>query len=488
MARGRVCCADDTACSAGVLPGMRRASALACLPGLEVLARQPEAEQRALIALAHWAGRWTPRVALHADQDAAQGLILEIGASLRLFGGLDALLAQVRQGLLQLDHRSQLAVAPTALGAWWLALGSTAGPGQEPVCRDMAALHQALDDLSLTLPPWPEPVRQRLQQAGLETLGQLGTLPAPAVRERLGAAPWQQLCQARGEWPDEPRWYVFPPCFSQDLELPWKVADSLALRFPVRHLLAALLGWLEQQEQLLVRARLDLHHAHAGAGTPDASRSTLLLAPAEPSRDLNRLMDLLEEKLARLPWPGPVLALSLQLEESCPAEHSQHLWGAAAGAGALACLERLAARLGESGLHGLGLVPEHRPELAWRRRPLAELIPAFKDGAAAFVAPETERTAPPPAAASPTQQRPAWLLPEPLALVETRAGLRCRNGPLAGRLLQLLSPAERIESGWWDVEGAGDVRRDYFVAGCASGERAWVFRNREGWFLHGLFA
>ena len=55
-------------------------------------------------------------------------------------------------------------------------------------------------------------------------------------------------------------------------------------------------------------------------------------------------------------------------------------------------------------------------------------------------------------------------------------------------LAQILSGPERIESGWWD---GGDVRRDYYVVRCASGERAWAFLPAgaaEGWMLHGWFA
>lgn len=81
--------------------------------------------------------------------------------------------------------------------------------------------------------------------------------------------------------------------------------------------------------------------------------------------------------------------------------------------------------------------------------------------------------------------RPLWLLPTPQMLAE-RAGSPQWHGPL-----KLLSRAERLESGWWDQgEGGavGDVRRDYFVASNPLGQWAWVFRNADGWFLHGLFA
>ena len=88
-------------------------------------------------------------------------------------------------------------------------------------------------------------------------------------------------------------------------------------------------------------------------------------------------------------------------------------------------------------------------------------------------------------AADSNPSRPLWLLPIPQALPE-RAGSPQWHGPL-----KLLSRAERLESGWWDEgEGGatGDVRRDYFVARNPLGQWAWVFRNADGWFLHGLFA
>jgi protein ImuB len=77
------------------------------------------------------------------------------------------------------------------------------------------------------------------------------------------------------------------------------------------------------------------------------------------------------------------------------------------------------------------------------------------------------------------------LLPAPQALAE-QAGSPHWHGPL-----KLLSRAERLESGWWDEgEGGamGDLRRDYFIARNPQGQRAWIFRDAAGWFLHGLFA
>ena len=71
--------------------------------------------------------------------------------------------------------------------------------------------------------------------------------------------------------------------------------------------------------------------------------------------------------------------------------------------------------------------------------------------------------------------------------------------PCYGTPLKLLSPAERIEAGWWNGEL---VTRDYFVAENAAHVRCWIYRERISqsgqthqnnndddaiWYLHGLF-
>ena len=167
----------------------------------------------------------------------------------------------------------------------------------------------------------------------------------------------------------------------------------------------------------------------------------------------------------RLTLPAPVVALRLRSGVVTSAQaRSGTLPGIAdatlinAAAGAL--LDRLRARLGESAVSGLCLVPEHRPEAAVRR-----------------VVPQTALSRQP--ISLPSAPRPLWLLdqPEPLAL---RARLPWYHGNLT-----LESGPERIESGWWD---GGDVRRDYYVAATEAGVRLWIYCTNRRWFLHGVFA
>jgi protein ImuB len=225
---------------------------------------------------------------------------------------------------------------------------------------------------------------------------------------------------------------------------------------------------------LLVR-RCSLQLTH-----DDGPPTALALNFAEPAADEGRFVRLLREHLSRLHLTAPVEALRLQAEELVDKPGaSAHLFEqATAGEGTLACLERLRARLGEGAVQALGEMADHRPECATRAHEVD-----FNFGRFSRLTVESREMA--AEAGHSNRSRPLWLLPTPQALAE-RAGSPQWHGPL-----KLLSRAERLESGWWDEgEGgaAGDVRRDYFVARNPLGQWAWVFRNADGWFLHGLFA
>jgi protein ImuB len=132
-----------------------------------------------------------------------------------------------------------------------------------------------------------------------------------------------------------------------------------------------------------------------------------------------------------------------------------------------ALIEHLRARLGADAVYGIGRVPEHRPENAWRvaEPALAPVVSAADAGASLDI----------------PFRRPLWLLHTPQELDSQR------GRPRRGGALELLAGPELIESGWWD---GADARRDYYVAGDARGSRLWIYRECVGdkrWFLHGIF-
>lgn len=459
VARGRVVLGDAEAIAAGIRPGQKLSTAQGLLPGLSVFERDMARERQTLENLACWAGRFTPSVSLAQPNE----LLLEIGGCLRLFGGIEPIVDAVTAGCVEQGHAPGWAVAPTPLGARWLA---RAGSGA--IHCAAAGLHAALADLPCHIPDWPAETVARLESFGLRRLGALRAMPGCGLRRRIGNRPMDDLARAWGDLPDPQAAFAFPESFASELELPSRVEHAEALVFSGQRLFSALAGWLSARQLLLRRCTLRFRH-------DDGAPSDLALSFAEPAADEARFLRLLREHLERWQLPAPVEAVRLQADELAekPGSSASLFAATTNGEGHLACLERLRARLGACAVQGLDAVADYRPERASRERD-------------AVITPR------PPAGRMPENQtgqpglpRPLWLLPKPQPLAE-RAGSPDWQGPL-----KLLSRSERLESGWWDTGeqgAAGDVRRDYFVARNPQGQWAWVFRNAEGWFLHGLFA
>jgi protein ImuB len=85
----RVFVCDARAGALGVRPNMGLAAAWALAPALQLRERNLRAEQDALEGVAAWLCRFTPAVSL----EPPQGVLAEVGGSLRRFGGLRALAA-----------------------------------------------------------------------------------------------------------------------------------------------------------------------------------------------------------------------------------------------------------------------------------------------------------------------------------------------------------------------------------------------------------
>ena len=450
-------------------PGLRLAEAWALLPGLAVQERDVEREQLALNRLACWAGSFTSEVCLLPPGR----LLLEVAGSLRFFGGPAALFERIVAGCGEQGFVPQAALAPTPLAAQWLALAGDDQPGLE-----MGELPQRLGRLPLAVLDLSPSHRARLSSFGARTLADLLRLPRAGLARRLGAAFVADLARALGELPDPRRRFVFPERFVERLELPARVDNALALGFAARRLVAALCGWLAARGGGISECFFELEHERGVRSRP---ATVLALGFAGATRDAERIIRVLVERLQRLELPAAVAVIRLRAEapEALPGRSASLFGECGEGAGGESVevlVERLQARLGQGSVHALSAVAEHRPENA--SRPITAVLAAG------------EKSAPGRLVASDLRDavhgpRPLWLLARPQFLCELAGRPQC-GGPL-----RLLAGPERIESGWWDAAepaATGDVRRDYFVAISPRAEWLWIFRSQAGWFLQGFFA
>lgn len=458
--RGRVVLADDAARHAGIVSGTGVAAARMLAPDITLLARERPLETAAMQSLACWAGIFTPRVSLTPDT-----LLLEIGGCLRLFGGIEKIVATVSAGVVDLHFTALLAVAPTPLAAQWLAQAGTAAQ-----CLEVADMRRRLEALPLDL--LPPRAATALHGFGVCTLAEVRRLPRAALARRVGVEPLQLLARAFGELADPRVDFDFPERFALPLQLPAAVDSAAGLLFAARRLTSALAGWLAARQAGVREFTLRL--AHRGGET------RLLLQFADLSADGRRFERVLRERLESTTLAAPVEALSLEADSPAAlAGHSRALFDdAQSGQEAIdALLERLGARLGKTQVYRLRAHDDHRPECATRRAALFDkIVPGGRQ----------------------TPPRPLWLIDPPQSLAEVD-GRPYRQGPL-----KLLAGPERIESGWWEsgemraevagdppATAVGDIRRDYFIALAADGRWLWIYRDCRipgGWFAHGVFA
>ncbi|HEX9811501.1 MAG TPA: DNA polymerase Y family protein [Burkholderiales bacterium] len=442
----RIVAANEYARHAGVCAGAPIGEAYALIHNLRVRPRCPSAEREALAQLAAWSGQYTSFVSL-APPDA---LLLEVEGSRNLFGSYDRLVASLRRGLKDLGYGACIAVAPTPLGATWLARGK-----REVCVTDHAALFSALAKLPLTCLDLDADGESLLRALGLTALIDCLRLPRDGIARRVGPHILELLDRAFGRKPDPRSAFVPPEHFRARLALPAPVATRDALLFPLHRLLLELAGFLLARGSGAAELVITLR---AGRGAPSLRVSLPLVTP---SRDAQHLTDLVRERLERMTLKAPVEEVLLQVEALPPlAPQPADFFAGARPPDALRAqlVERLQARLGRDAVRGIATHADHRPERGWR----------YVEAGAAGEAVANRR-------------RPMWLLPEPMAL-EIREGAPYRDGALA-----LETGQERIESGWWD---GADIGRDYFIARDAHGRRLWIFREMAAprrWFLHGVF-
>ncbi len=516
---GLIVCCSPLAVQAGIQPRMSVAAAQARWPGIRVALRQPDQEARALRTMVLAVLRFSPHLCWRPD-----GFLIDVQASVRLFGGPLRLWQQFQQVVDAFKVSAHLAAAPHPEAAWLLA--RVRGPWRQqaldrrrpagPVLgvaqsRQMQAVRPVLDALPLpaVLQAWeaPESVQTLLAGLGLDTLGAFRALPRAGLQRRLGAAWLERLDQAYGQIPDPRPCWVPPPVFDERLELSERSTDMAWILRALQQVLHGLEGWLCARGRLAQVLALHLQHeARRRESLPDTVHTLRLAAP---ERQAVVLQALWAERLGRHPLAAPVVAVRLVLHASeVPQTQDRQLpliTAAPTQPGqenpldtrqALArLLDRLQSRLGPQAVQGLRQEDDHRPERASRLVDLtADEARPIPFGADASQAADRASHRPSPWPPQPTLQRPAlersavwpqplWLLPEPEPLGEWQ------GRPVhAGAPLTLRTPPERIEAGWFDGE---PVCRDYHVAEGIDHRLRWVFRQRHGdhpgWFLHGWF-
>jgi protein ImuB len=436
--------------------------------------------------LAHWALQFSPHV-LHLPPLADAVLrtqqhctvLMEAASCLRLWGGLDGLLAQLRAGqALGMDGMAWARTALLAQAYLWLRVDAQHPPPDDDL--PLKALQAAL------------PHRITLAQMGITAWGQLRTMPRGGITRRFGRDLLHALDQALGQTPWPCQWLVQPEVFDVQHELAANVEHAEGLMFVAARQLQLLRAWLRSRHQGALSLRL-IWQLDARRDVPPTGE--LILSTAVATQDMAHVQRLLAEALARTELPAPAQALrllALRTEALPQTSATLLLEEQRQGEPLHQFIERVASKLGADAVQQGRLQADHRPECSQQWHRAAHTSPRIQRSV------DAKHQHPIPQA---TNLRPPWMLAAPLRLM-VRQNKPHYHGPL-----KLLSGPERIEvSALVDAQpmeptqtrqqsAPGAVARDYFVAISAHAGLLWVFRertrleaNREvGWFLHGVF-
>jgi protein ImuB len=441
-----IICCNETAERNSLKVGMNYTMALAIHSQITMFERKRHAERAALERLAAWAYQFSSTVIIgEAPEELRRArtatLWLEIGASLKLFGGFRALIEKLETALTQLHYSYQLGIAPTLEGAALLARADI-----RLALTTTQALHSRIRQLSVMQLALASEITQQLHMVGVRTIGATLALPRDALTKRFGPQTRNYLDRLVGLAPDPRPSYQLPHCYDAKFEFGFELGSTEALLFPMRRLLREFAGFLIARDTAAQRFKLVFVHR-------ECKPTEVSIGMSIPERNHERFFALVREQLERIALPAPTIELSLHADEFATPTSLQNdlLNGSVQQVEDLShTIDRMTARLGEDHVHTVIPVADHRPEFSWKHAACGDK---------------------PPSLAFPS--RPLWLLPDPKPL--QNCGI-----PTDGR-------PERIESGWWDDK---DVQRDYYVVRTNEGAQLWVFKDLQSsnWYLHGFWS
>ncbi|WP_417268746.1 Y-family DNA polymerase [Celeribacter sp.] len=450
----RIYCLNESATERGLHQSMAFGDARVFCPDLRSQIAEPERDQQFLHLLSRWATRYCPWVGL----EGKDGLVMDITGSAHLFGGEDAMLAQMRRRLWRAGLSVRIGCADTRGAAWALA---HFGEGIAPRDQSLAAL-KALPVAALRI---DEKMSTALQRLGLRSIGDLAQAARAPLNRRFGPVLLQRLDQALGDLPEVISPQADPPHYAVRMTLPEPIGLLADVMTGTERLLNPLCSKLKTQEMGARQLRLTLRRV-------DQDQQQVELRLARPLRDATRILPLFARGLAEVDagFGIDMLRLEATQVESLPAQQINHV-----SEGGADKLDDLISRLGT----------RIRLENIQRFLPADSHIPerSFIVAPAAYSTPASGWNSP--------QPRPICLFPpEPIAGTGATppAHFRWRRMSLtSGRA----TGPERITPEWWlEDDNWRSGLRDYWRVETTQGRRLWLFYTPQnpGWFVQGEFA
>ncbi len=467
---------DARAQKQGLYKGQPLANAQAMLGNLTIMPADEKKDLALLDGIADSCERFSPFVII----DAPDGVILDITGVAHLFGGEAAMLEHASRKITAQGFAVQAAIAGTASAARALAKfapGHIATPGADA---------ESLERLPVTALPTDTKVIAALSRAGLKIIAQVRYRQRDELAARFGKAFVRQLDMFLGH-EDEP---LNPRRPLPDLTAEQAFAEPIVTQDAIAQ---SLLNLARALGEVLEKRGLGLRQLEASFFRADGQVRRILIRLGGASRDAERVLRLLQEKLGTLHDPlDPGFGFDLIRLEAMLAERSEPASlsldsNENARREIQYLTDRLSVRHGQARVLRFVAQDTHIPEAQ------SAAIPAQDRDFAGTSWPQRRLKNDPPL-------RPLRLFEKPEEIAVPFA--TAPDGPpslfrwrRAEFDVTRAEGPERIAMEWWQHQKPKPTR-DYFRVETKEGQRFWLYRDglydQSGlaprWYLHGIFA
>lgn len=446
----RLYCLNAAAERAGLTRGMSFADARAFCPDLVSRPARPDLDARFLATLRRWATRYCPWV----GRDGTDGLVLDVTGSTHLWGGEEAMLADIRARAARAGLSVGLGLADTRGAAWAFAHYG----GGEASLENLPVAALRLDPETVTA----------LQRLGLRTIGNLATAARAPLARRFGPELMLRLDQAMGHAPEPVTPECEPPNFATRMSLPEPVGLAEDVMGITERLLVPLCEKLNRHEMGARKLVLTLRRVDQGSGKVE-------LRLAAPMRDPRRILPLFERGVGEADAGLGIDQVRLeatQIELLAVEQTGGKIVGQSHAPDRLDDLiTRIGTRIGLDNVQRYLPADSHIPARAFLIAPAAYSRP---DSGWSTLRPRPLRLFPPEPIASHGPTPPERFRWRRMTLTTGRA-----IGP------------ERLAPEWWLEDEAWRTGiRDYWKVDTHEGRRLWLFYTPQNpsWCVEGEFA
>ena len=460
LEKNKIALCNAAAQKLNILPGSSLATAQAIQEELTYFDRDHLLEQKVLTSLATKLYALSSQVSMPSEC----AILLEIGASIRLFGSVDVLV----QKAIELSSTAGLQAVGGVASTPQAALAFSYSNKNK--LSDIYLTRSGIERAGIT-----EKTINQLSDMGIETLEELTSLPFKEIGKRLGKDILRYLNELTGKTQDIQKPVALKKHFVKEIYCLQPINNKSELyehsNAPLQVLLEELCHWLliNQLGCEMLIWEFEAYGARDcsgdGKNKETDKRAQMSISFSTPQQEITNLLKMTKLRLDQELLPKEVVTVRLKVNRLAPWQGDNHnLFGALTSSEMennndrkldTTLLDEINARLGDGSCKGIQSISSITPEHSW----------IFLDHLINYGAHNKHVDA-----LLPHKKRPLWLITPP-RYVELKD-------------ISLIVGPERIQSRWWSQL----IDRDYYIAKQKNGAECWVFKSPEDrWYIHGYF-